>query len=66
MGEGGTCKYFIRDQSQDFFFVMLIGGLIVIHLLLAPSVQYRNVFFAALFCTGTILHFWVTTCQGTV
>ena len=39
---------------------------VVIHLVLALIVQLRYVFFAPKFCTDTILHFWVTTCQGIV
>ena len=38
------------------------------HLFSALIVQYRYVFFffAPKFYTETILHFWVTTCQGLV
>ena len=38
----------------------------VIHLLLALIVQCRYGFSISKFCTDTILHFWVTPCQGMV
>ena len=39
---------------------------VVIHLVLAFVILCRYVFFALKFCTDTILHFWMTTCQGIV
>ena len=63
-GEVGLASILLEVTPKDSLYY--VDWRVVIHLLLALIVQCGYVSFALKFCTDTILHFWVTTCQGIV